>query len=190
MMLSCLCARAAADSVTAEPPTGLYASPPKHDPPRWRLRGMLATGAGVGLSGIRQAIFPTTLEIDARIWGPLSASLSGAAIIASREVVSCGAQVRGNAALGSLGLRADLNNSRSASWLSPFIEAHANLGGQAAFAEPGEPCAGPRLFGSGGARVGVDVWLGRVAVTAQLSYDYMPVAAPLAFSLGASTILF
>jgi hypothetical protein len=189
-MLSLVCARAAGDAAVSEPPTGEYAPPPKHDPPRWQLRGLLATGVGGGLTGVRQVVFPTTLELDARFWGPLSASLSGAAIVASRETTSCGAPTRGNAALGGLGLRADLNNSRSASWLDPFIEAHAGLGGQAAFAEPGDPCARPRLFATGGARIGVDVWLGRVAVTAQLSYDYLPVAAPLSFSLGASAILF
>lgn len=194
-MVLALCSRASADGPSVpnesiEPPTGLYEPPPKHNPPRWRLRGLLATGAGVGIGGIRQAVFPTSLELDARIWGPLSASLTGAAIIASRQVTSCGEPERAHAALGTLGLRADCNNTRSAPWVDPFIEAHVGLGGQAAYAEPGDPCAGPRLFASGGARLGVDVWLGRVAVTVQLSYDYLPVAAPLAVSIGASAILF
>ena len=55
--------------------------------------------------------------------------------------------------------------------------------------EAGEPCAGPRVFATGGARVGVDAWLGKVAITAQVSYDYLPVGAPLAVSLGASVLL-
>ena len=38
--------------------------------------------------------------------------------------------------------------------------------------------------------LGVDVWFGLVAITAQVGYDYLPVGAPLAISLGASAILF
>lgn len=173
-----------------EPPTGIYDPPPKHDPPRWRVRGMIATGAGVAIGGVRYASFPTTLELGARIWGPLSVALSGAAVLASREVTSCGAPARPNAGIGGIGLRANLNNGRSASWVDPFVEAHVGVGGQAGFAEAGEPCAGPRLFATGGGRIGVDAWLGRVAITAQVSYDYLPVGAPLAVSLGASVLLY
>jgi hypothetical protein len=176
--------------VDAEPPTGVYDPPPKHDPPRWRLRGLVTSGAGVGIGGPRYATFPTTLELGARVWGPLSISLSGAAILASREVTSCGASARPNAGIGGLGLRADLANGRSASWVDPFIEVHAGIGGQAAFAEPGMPCAGPRLFATGGGRIGIDAWLGRVAVTAQVGYDYLPIGAPLSISLGASVVLY
>ncbi len=174
----------------AEPPTGIYEPPPKNDPPRWRLRGLVATGAGVGLGGVRAASFPTQLEIGARLWGPLSLSLGATAVISSREVTSCGAPARANAALGTVGLRANLRNGRSASWVDPFIEVHAGVGGQAPYAEPGDPCRGPRAFASGGGRIGIDAWLGRVAITAQLSYDYLPIEAPLAVSLGASVILY
>jgi hypothetical protein len=81
-------------------------------------------------------------------------------------------------------------NTRSASWVDPFVEAHVGLGGQAAYAEPGDPCAAPRLFATGGGRIGVDAWLGRVAITAQVGYDYLPIGAPLSVSLGASVILY
>src|SRR4029078_1449701 len=110
------------------------------------VRGLIATGAGVGLGGVRAASFPTQLELGARLWGALSLSLAGMALLSSREVSSCGASARPNAALGGLGLRADLSNSRSASWIDPFIEAHAGVGGQAGYAEPGDPCGGPRVF--------------------------------------------
>ena len=173
----------------AEPPTGQYAPPPRNDPPRWRFRAMLATGAGGGLSGVRTSVFPTQLELGARMWGPLSLTLGGTALISSREVVHCGEPVRANAVLGSLGLRADLRNSKSASWIDPFLEVHASVAGQTGFAESSEPCGGPRVLASGGAKIGIDAWLGRVAITAQLSYEYLPVAAPLAVSLGASFIL-
>ena len=181
---------AAPVSVDAEPPTGIYDPPPLKDPPRWRVRGQISTGAGIGIGGVRQAIFPTTLELGARIWGPLSVSLSGAAILATRQVQSCGEAVRPNAGIGGIGLRANLANGKSASWVDPFIEAHVGVGGQAAFAEPGEPCGGPRVFATGGARVGLDAWLGRVAVTAQVGYDSLPTGAPLSISLGASMILY
>jgi hypothetical protein len=177
-------------SVDAEPPTGVYEPPPKHDPPRWRVRGQISTGAGVAIGGVRAATFPTTLELGARLWGPLSLSLSGAAVLSGREVTSCGAPARPNAGIGGIGLRANLHNGRSASWVDPFVEAHVGIGGQAAYAEPGEPCAGPRLFATGGGRIGVDAWLGRVAITAQVGYDYLPIGAPLSISLGASMILY
>ena len=183
-------AEPAASTNEAEPPTGIYEAPPKNDPPRWRVRGRVATGAGVGLGGVRATSVPTQLELGARIWGPLSFSLGGMAVLASRAVTSCGALVRPNAALGTIGLRANLRNGRSASWIDPFIEAHAGVGGQAAYAEPGDPCGSPRVFASGGARVGIDAWLGRVAITAQVSYDHLPIGAPLAVSIGASVILY
>jgi hypothetical protein len=181
---------APAATVEAEPPTGIYEPPPKHDPPRWRVRGLVATGAGVAIGGTRYVTFPTSLELGARIWGPLSVSLSGAAILASREVTSCGLPSRPNAGIGGVGLRADLANGRSASWVSPFVEVHAGVGGQAAFAEAADPCAGPRVFATGGGRIGVDAWLGRVAITAQVGYDYLPIGAPLSISLGASVVLY
>ncbi len=193
MLVVAFAARALAAPVgpvnEAEPPTGQYAPPPKNDPPRWRFRATLATGAGGGLSGVRTSVFPTQLELGVRLWGPLSVTLGGTAVISSREVTRCGEPVRANAVLGSLGLRADLRNTKSASWIDPFVEAHASVGGQTGFAEPSDPCGGPRAFASGGAKVGIDAWLGRVAITAQLSYDYLPVASPLAVSIGASFIL-
>jgi hypothetical protein len=179
----------AAQTDEAEPPTGIYEAPPKNDPPRWRLRATLSTGVGVAL-GPRAVSFPTHLDLGARIWGPLSVTLSGTAVLSSRQVSTCGTTERPNAALGAVGLRADLRNGRSASWVDPFIEAHVGVGGQAAYGEPGDPCGGSRVFATGGGRIGLDAWLGRVAITAQLSYDDLPVAAPIAISLGASVILY
>ena len=176
-------------AVVVEPPTGVYERPPKTDPPRWRFRALIATGVGGGVGGVRTVVFPTQLELGARIWGPLSATISGMAMLSGREVTSCGASARANAATGAVGLRADLFNSKSASWIDPFIEAHAGVGGQTGFSEPADPCAGSRVFATGGGRIGLDAWFGRVAVTAQLTYDYLPIAAPLAFSLGASVLL-
>lgn len=172
-----------------EPPTGRYEPPPKNDPPRWRIRSSLLQGVGGGIGGPRAASFPTTLEVGARLWGPLSVSVAGLGIFSARESEACGAAQRPNAAIGTLGVRADLFNHKSASWLDPFVEIHAGVGGQAAFPASGT-CGGPHVFASGGARIGFDAWLGRVAVTAQLSYDYLPVAAPLAFSIGASFLLY
>ena len=85
----------------------------------------------VGLGAVRYASFPTTIEIGARIWGPLSISVSGAAVLAGREVHSCGRPARPNAGIGGVGLRANLSNGRTASWVDPFVEAHVGVGGQA-----------------------------------------------------------
>lgn len=189
-MLSIVPVGAIASPGEVEPPTGIYEPPPKNDPPRWRMRGTVTTGVGAALTTSHWVVFPTELSVGARIWGPLSATASALAVLATRDSTTCGTEQRPHAALGSLGLRADLFNGRSASWLDPFVEVHASVGGQAAFAQGSDPCRGPRTFGGGGARIGFDAWLGRVALTAQLSYEYLPVGAPLTVSIGASMILF
>ena len=183
-----MCAAASAGEV--EPPTGIYEPPPRNDPPRWRMRGTVTTGVGASLTAAHWAVFPTELSLGARIWGPLSVTASALTVLATRNSTTCGTEQRPHAALGSLGIRADLFNGRSASWLDPFVEVHASVGGQAAYAEGSSACRGPRTFGGGGARVGVDAWLGRVALTAQLSYEHLPLGSPLSVSLGASLLLF
>ena len=179
-----------AAAAEVEPPTGIYEAPPSNDPPRWRMRGTVATGVGAALNASHWAVFPTELSIGARVRGPLSVTAAALVVLATRDSTTCGTEQRPHAALGSLGLRADLFNGRSASWLEPFVEVHASLGAQAAFAQGSDPCRGPRTFGGGGARIGFDAWLGRVALTAQLSYEYLPIGAPLSVSIGASMVLF
>jgi hypothetical protein len=161
------------------------------DPARWRVRGLVETGFGGGRSdGVTVAMFPTTLELGARIWGPLSVDLSATGILTSARYLACGEERRPNAALGALGLRADLANGKSASWVDPFVEVHGGVGGQGGGPELAGACPPPRVFGTGGARAGIDVWLGRVAVTIVLGYDYVPIGQVLAASIGASVVLY
>jgi hypothetical protein len=161
------------------------------DPPRWRVRGLLSTGFGGGRDeGATVAMFPTTLELGARLWGPLSVDVAATGVLTADHYLACGEERRPNAALGALGLRADLFNGKSASWVDPFVEVHGGVGGQGGGRELDGACPQPRVFGTGGARLGLDVWLGRVAVTVVLGYDYVPIGQVLAASIGASVVLY
>ncbi|HEY7953676.1 MAG TPA: hypothetical protein VII38_00225 [Polyangia bacterium] len=160
------------------------------DPPRWRLRASLLSGAGGSTDGHATAMFPTTLEFGARVWKPLSIDVAAQAVLAGEEYEACGRPRRPNAILGSGGLRVDFKNGRSASWVAPFVEAHLGVGRQGPGREQNGLCSGPPTFFTGGARLGLDIWLGRVAVTVAVSYDYLPTAAPVSASIGASVVLF
>jgi hypothetical protein len=135
-------------------------------------------------------MFPTTLELGARLWGPLSVDVAAVLVVAGEAYSACGELRRPNAVLGTAGVRADLANGKSASWADPFVEVHGGVGAQGGGRELGGACPAPRVFGSGGGRIGVDAWLGRVAVTVALGYDYLPIGQSLAISLGLSAILF
>src|SRR4051794_38907521 len=64
---------------------------PPADPPRWRLRAMLAQGFG-GSDGVTGVVtrFPTTLELGARVWGPLSVDAGVTATVAGEYATACG----------------------------------------------------------------------------------------------------
>jgi hypothetical protein len=161
------------------------------DPPRWRLRLSVAEGFG-GARGSDGAVarFATTAELGARVWGPLSLDLGAVAILASEYDASCGQGIRPSAIAGVAGLRADAFNGRSASWVDPFVEVHGGVGAQAGAREVPGACAATSVFGTGGARAGIDVWLGRAAVTVALAFDYLPIGSMVAFTLGGSFKLF
>ena len=162
------------------------------DPPRWRWRASLLQGFGGGRAADDSlaARFPTTLDVGARIWGPLSLAASVTGTLAGELDTSCGQGVRPSAIAGALGLRADLANGRSAPWLDPWVEVHGGVGAQAgARAQPGG-CARAATFGTAGARAGFDAWLGRGAVTVAVAFDYLPLGATVSFVLGASFIVF
>jgi hypothetical protein len=161
------------------------------DPPRWRLRGELSTGFGGGRSGgATLAMFPTSVALSARVWGPLSFDLHVEGVLAGEAYFACGGLRRPNAALGGVGLRADLAHGKSAPWVDPFVELRGGVGGQGRGRDVDGACGGAMVFGTGGARVGLDAWLGRVAVTVAIGYDYLPIGQALALSLGAATVLF
>lgn len=163
----------------------------RNDPPRWRLRATLAQGFGGGRVGDGVAArFPTTLELGARLWGPLSVDGAVTATLAGEWSQACGQPVRPSALAGALGVRADLANGRSASWLDPFVEVHGGVGAQAGAREVPGGCPAAATFATAGARAGIDVWLGRAAVTLALAFDYLPVGSAVSFALGGSFVLF
>jgi hypothetical protein len=161
------------------------------DVPRWRVRAALMTGfGGTSDAGVAVAVFPTTVELGARIWGPLSVEASATGVLSGDYYDACGQPRRANAIVGGLGLRFDFLNWRSRSWADPFVEVHGGVGRQPGGRPSGGVCPGGGTFGTGGARAGVDVWLGKAAVTVALGFDYLPSASPFAASIGASFVLY
>jgi hypothetical protein len=47
-----------------------------------------------------------------------------------------------------------------------------------------------QVFATGGAKLGLDIWLGRVAVTVAATYDWLPTAQPISVALGATLALY
>lgn len=160
------------------------------DPPRWRVRAALLQGAGGAADGPRAvAVFPASLELGARLVGPLSVTVAAHGVLMGAQHLACGEPRRANAAFGTAGLRIDLANGKSASWAAPFFEVHGGVGAQAG-REVGGTCSSGGVFGTGGARVGLDAWLGRAAVTVSAAFDYLPRASPISILLGATVILY
>ena len=170
----------------------LCAASARAAPPRWRLRASLLQGFGGGRAADDSiaARFPTTIDLGARLWGPLSLAATVTSTLAGELDGSCGRALRPNAIAGALGLRADLANGRSAPWVDPWVEAHAGVGAEAGVhAQPGGG-ATAATFAAAGARAGIDVWLGKAAVTVAVAFDYLPLGATASFVLGASFVLF
>lgn len=169
----------------------LRASAAELDPPRWRVRAALTQSvAGGSDAGSLITLFPFVLELGVRFWGPLSFTASAQGIVAGEAYRACGREVRPNAALGTVGLRVDFLNTKASSWVAPFVEVHGGVGGQAGGHESEGVCKSPGAFGTGGARVGFDVWLGKAAVTIAATWDWLPMAAPLGLGLGVTFILY
>jgi hypothetical protein len=161
------------------------------DPPRWRLRGALTAGfGGTRDRDTSHMVFPLTLEFGVRLWGPLSLAVAGQGVLMGGAYEACGELQRANAALGTAGLRLDFGNGKSASWLVPFVEAHGGVGGQDGGRPQGGECPAPGVFGTGGVRLGLDAWLGRVAVTVAAAFDYLPNAPPISVAIGATVALY
>lgn len=160
-------------------------------PPRWRARSLIAFGVGGGRDRDHTiALFPLTLEVGARLWGPLSLDAAAQVIQAGEYYLACGEGRRPSAVLGSAGVRADLGNAQGAAWLDPFAELHLGVGIQGGGPELAGACPDARVFLGGGGRLGFDVWLGEVALTLVASFDFLPSASPLALSIGLSFVIF
>jgi hypothetical protein len=155
-------------------------------PPRWRVQVSLLEGFGGSWDHGSVSAFPTTLAIGVRVWGPLSVTAGATGVLSGDHYESCGGPRRANAIVGHAGLRVDFNNKHGDSWLDPFIEAHGGVGGQRGGRDA---CGAGGVFGTGGARVGLDVWMGRAAITVAAGFDYTPVATPAAGFLGATFLL-
>jgi hypothetical protein len=169
----------------------LLGSVARADPPRWRLRATLAQGFGGARSGDETvARFPTTLDVGARLWGPLSLAATVTGTVAGEWSTTCGQPVRPSAIAGALGVRADLGNGRSAAWLDPWVEVHGGVGAQAGAREVPGGCPQSATYGTAGARAGFDAWLGKGAVTIAVAFDYLPVGSTVSFALGGSFIVF
>ena len=162
------------------------------DPPRWRLRASLTQGIGGARDGDELVtVFPTTLEFNLRLWGPLAVTVAAQGVTVGSQYLACGEQHRSNAAIGTGGVRVDFANGKAASWAAPFLELHGGLGGQSGGHEIDGICRTPAVFATVGAKLGLDVWLGgKVAVTVAVAYDYLPTAAPISAALGAAFVLY
>lgn len=157
----------------------------RHEAPRWRVRASLIQGFGGSYDQGPVAEFPTTLELGVRLAGPLSLVAGATGMLSGDYWDTCGEPRRASAFLGHAGLRVDFNNKKSDSWLDPFIDAHAGVGYQAA----GRPCGRAAVFPTGGVRGGLDVWLGKVAVTVAVGFEWTPLAPPASAYLGATFLL-
>ncbi len=148
--------------------------------PRWRLRLGVATGAGGALDGTNTGAFPSSLSVAVRVSERVSLVVEALGVLSGHYLSACDS--RANAFVGAAGARVDFGNRQGGSWMSPFVEAHVGGGVQ-----PGS-CRGAsaplRGFASGGGSVGVDVWMGRAAVSIALAADYLPTASPLAALIG------
>ena len=168
--------------------------------PALRFSGRLQLLSGVGFTLPKDAgdavhftaYVPLDVEIAVRASGPLSIVLGGVAYNAPFLVSSCPtvASPRPHALAALAGVRLDFNNSRDGSWWSPWIALRGGVVGQAGV-QDGAICEeryvlAPYLS----PRVGVDLWLGKAAVTFALGYDELPRAAAISLQLGLTLRLF
>lgn len=155
------------------------------------------------------AYVPVDLEIAARLSGPLSLALGGVGYLAPFSAAACpGAPAepdvydvpasRANALGAFAGLRLDFNNSRDGAWWSPWVALRGGVLGQSGVAdgslagpEPGSLCVERYLLGLYlSPRLGMDLWLGRAAVTFAVGYDHLPRAAAISAQVGLTLRLF
>lgn len=176
------------------------AAPRRPRRPALRFAGRLQLLSGAAFTLPRDAAdalhftayVPLDAEVGLRASGPLSVVLGGVAYNAPFLISSCptAASPRPHALAAFLGLRLDFNNSRDGSWWSPWIAVRGGVVGQAGVQQGAaceeryvlHPYLGPRL--------GVDLWLGKAAVTFALGYDELPRAAAVSLQVGLTLRLY
>lgn len=167
---------------------------------RFAGRLQLLSGAAFALpkdfAGNRNfvAYVPIDLELGMRLGGPLSLAMGGVGYLAPFSVSTCAeaptSEARPNALGAFLGMRLDFNNSRDGSWWSPWAALRVGVLGQNGVPD-GSPCVDRFLLGLYlSPRVGVDLWLGKAAVTFAVGYDHLPRAAALSAQVGLTLRLF
>lgn len=184
----------------AHPASAQRAKKPR--PPALRFTGRLQmlTGAAFALpkdfDGNRRFVtyVPVDLELGVRLGGPLGLVMGGVGYAAPFSVSACEPSVkiesRPNALGAFFGMRLDFNNSRDGSWWSPWAALRVGVLGQNGVPD-GSPCVERFLLGLYlSPRVGVDLWLGKAAVTFAVGYDHLPFAAALSAQVGLTLRLF
>jgi hypothetical protein len=172
--------------------------PPRKPALRFAGRLQLLSGAALTLprdagNELRFAAYvPLDAELALRVSGPLSVVLGGVAYNAPFSVSTCptSPSARPHALAALAGVRLDFNNSRDGSWWSPWLALRGGVVGQAGV-QDGAVCEeryvlAPYLS----PRLGVDLWLGKAAVTFALGYDELPRAAAISLQLGLTLRLF
>ena len=137
---------------------------------------------------------PIDVELGLRAMGPLSVAMGGVGYLAPFSITTCGPTVntasRPNALGAFLGLRLDFNNSRDGSWWSPWVALRGGFSGQNGVSA-GDPCSERFQLGMYlSPRLGVDLWLGKAAVTFALGYDHLPRAPAISTQVGLTLRLF
>jgi hypothetical protein len=141
---------------------------------------------------------PVDVELGILLSGPLSLVMGGVGYLAPFSVPGCpatpNAPVPGQPpnALGAfLGARLDFNNSRDGSWWSPWLALRGGVLGQTSVPDGFLGCTERYLLGLYlSPRAGIDLWLGKAAVTFALGYDLLPRAAAISALVGLTLRLF
>lgn len=215
LLLLGLCpARADSETAVPDPVPAQGLAPPLDSPGRTALapvrakkakprpaprsgRAQVLTGVGLAVpsqpEGGRHlaAYVPVELELSLQVSGPLSVLLGGSGFAATFVAADClGSAGRRPSALAAFGgVRLDpLLGGRGL--VSPWLALRAGLVGQDGVSTA-DPCV-ERLVLSPyfGPRVGLDLRLGRTALTAAVGYDHLPRAPALTVQLGLSLRIF
>lgn len=176
----------------------LAGPPPAPAPLRFAGRLQILSGAAMTWPKLYDgshhiaAYVPAEAELALRVSGMLSLGIGGAGYLAPFSLTTCSdaPSARAHAATAFGTVRLDFNNSRDGSWWSPWMALRTGIAAQDGVAS-GDPCQ--EQLGLGlylGPRLGIDLWMGRAAVTFALGYDHLPRADAIALQTGLTLRLF